>query len=136
MKIRSLLLTVVLTTVALAIPAQAAGSLTLWVNDNYDKGSLTRVNKDSDFNNDPCSISNCGLYDVGGAYGDDFTSYKNNGSSWWKLYEDRQYGGYALCVRPYGRDADLGDSTKMDDKISSVYRFGTSQPRGCDKVVG
>lgn len=119
-----------------AAPAQAAGSMTLWVDDNYQNQSETRASYDSTFDNDPCGINDCGLYDIGGAFSDDASSYKNSSGDWWKLYKDNNYTGYAVCVRPYGFDADLGDSTQVEDEINSIKRFGTSRPGGCDAVVG
>lgn len=119
-----------------ATPAQAAGSMTLWVDDNYQNGSQTRASYDTTFDNDPCGIADCGLYDYGSSYTDDFSSYQNNSSDWWKLYKDNNYNGYAVCVRPNGFDPDLGDSTQIEDEINSIQRFGTSKPAGCDATVG
>lgn len=61
---------------------------------------------------------------------------RNYSNRWWKLYEHRSYGGYTLCLRPYGRDNNLGNNTPVEDDISSVKKLGTSRPSGCDKVIG
>ncbi|GAA4673863.1 hypothetical protein [Nocardioides nanhaiensis] len=124
-------------TAVVALPGGAAvaasSHLKVCASDNYTPTCYTRTSYDGNWHNDPCDLS-CGVYDS--TFGDDISSYKNNSPYWWKMYHDKSYKGYTLCVRPWGYDANMGDSTPSEDDISSVKRQGTSQPTGCDKVVG
>ena len=110
-----------------------------------DKGyCLTRSSYDSDFNNDTYCwdwrnerwhTGQCHWADTSD-FEDKISSFDNDTDNWWKFYEDRKYGGYVLCIRPRGYDADIGNNTSMEDDISSIKKFGTSKPGGCDKTIG
>ena len=81
--------------------------------------------------------NDCGLRKGIALKFEDKTSSVANGTArWWKLFEDRGYKGYVLCLRPGGYDSDLGNNTPQEDDISSVRIQGTGQPRGCDQVIG
>ncbi|MCW3011386.1 MAG: hypothetical protein JWO90_1790 [Solirubrobacterales bacterium] len=138
--------TVALAGLAAAGPAQAADSVKLCTDDGYKGKCLTRTSYDSNFYNDVyCTRSNrdvakpldCTWRDGGASrFEDKVSSVSNRTSRWWKLYEDRSYGGYVLCLRPGGYDANLGDNTPQEDDISSVKIQGQGQPTGCDQLIG
>lgn len=128
--------------------AAASGAKVIKVcdRDNYKEYCQTRSSYDSNFNNDKfCyhlsngaptrDVSSCPPA-IRTDFEDKISSFKNYTPYWWKMYEDRDYKGYTLCVRPQGYDADLGNNTSMEDDISSIKKFGTSKPSGCDKTVG
>jgi len=141
MKIRAAIvacIAVIISTVtSFAVPGVAHAAtphIKMCADDNYGPTCYKREKYDSNFHNDDdCDLS-CGVYDID--FGDDMSSYDNNSRYWWKLYHDKNYRGYTLCVRPWGYDRNMGDSTNSEDDISSAKRFGTSRPSGCDKVVG
>lgn len=141
MKIRAAVIAfvaiIISTMTVFAVPnaAQArAPHIKMCADDNYGPTCYTRETHDSNFHNDnDCDLS-CGVYDID--FGDDMSSYKNNSKYWWKLFHDKKYKGYTLCVRPWGYDRNMGDSTNSEDDISSAKRYGTKKPTGCDKTVG
>ncbi len=110
------------------------------LNDNYSGFCDTRQGYDTNFGNDHWCYYNgyysCTDYWRWGNVDDAISSVRNYSNRWWKLYEHRSYGGYTLCLRPYGRDNNLGNNTPVEDDISSVKKLGTSRPSGCDKVIG
>ena len=120
--------------------------LKMCANDYYKSICMTRQSYDSNFNNDKyCASkyapyefvfrSDCGWYQEHD-FEDKVSSVDNNSPNWWKMFENRDYRGYTVCVRPWGYDSDLGNNTSFEDDASSARREGTSQPGGCDKVVG
>lgn len=140
--------TVAVAGLAGAAPAQAANDLKVCADDDGKGKCLYRSGYDSNFANDLyCQRSLKTVQDRrdcrnpftdGGVadFEDKTSSVSNRTSKWWKLYEDRGYGGYVLCLRPGGYDSNLGNNTPQEDDISSVKIQGTSQPRGCDQVIG
>lgn len=117
-----------------AAPAQAdtANRLRICASDGYTPTCHERESYDTDFHNDPCDLS-CGIYDT--TFGDDASSVRNNTDSWWKLFEHKDYGGRAVCLRPRGYSANL-TAEHLEDEVSSAKRMGTSKPLGCDKTIG
>lgn len=135
------------TTVVAAGSADAitAPHLKFCASDNYGRYCETRSSYDSNLKNDcyywlpgdPAVDADCGLptFDVH-SLNDAISSLKNNSGYWWKTFHNTNYGGYTLCIRPWGYDTDLGNNTPEEDDISSLKRMGTSRPSGCDKVIG
>jgi hypothetical protein len=148
------LVTVVVTT---ATSAQAApnGYLHMYEDDYYKGGTVGRDSYDANFRNDHMCRSKrtgewyrttqgyCSIVNTTAEWyvDDSISSIDNNTSYWWKMFEHRDYGGYTLCVRPWGYDNNLGNNTPVEDDLSSVKRINydpdkNDQPGGCDKVVG
>lgn len=131
--------------IAVTSPAAHAAdpTLKLCVDDNYKGYCLYRVSYDTNFKND-CfrwydGSHNWGKRDCGfgwPSFNDKASSVDNNTKYWWKLFEDTKYGGFVLCLRPWGYDGNLGNNTDYEDDISSVKRYSTSRPGGCDQVIG
>jgi hypothetical protein len=99
-----------------------AGQLTMWEDDSYSGHVESRASYDADFHND--------------SFNDQLSSFVNKTADWWILYEDTQYGGFKLCVRPHSHDANIGNDTTKEDDTSSVKRFGTTKPSGCGDTTG
>jgi hypothetical protein len=121
-----------------ATPAQAAmpgqaGRLSIWENDNYEGCGTSRVDHDSNMHyDDNCGENGIGRYDLN----DRLSSFVNRTGSWWILYEDKNYNGKKICVRPNSHDNNIGNDTGYEDDISSFEKIGTSKPIGCDDVTG
>lgn len=116
--------------------AQHEGQLELCGNDGHSGTCLYRYNYDSNFHND--YVDDCRIK-CGRNFGDMISSVDNDTDNWWKLYQDKNYGGYVMCLRPRGYDGDLGNNGSagfMEDEISSVKEQGTARPKGCDYVFG
>jgi hypothetical protein len=118
------------TGIALAAPAQASNSqfpgeanrLNMYEDDSYSGHFEARASYDTDFHND--------------SFNDQLSSFVNKTDNWWILYENINYGGYRVCVRPHSHDANIGNDTTKEDDISSVKMFGTTKPSGCDDTTG
>jgi hypothetical protein len=94
----------------------------MYEDDSYGGHFEARESFDADFHND--------------SFNDQLSSFVNKTADWWILYENTQYGGYRLCVKPHSHDANIGNDTTKEDDTSSVKRFGTSKPAGCDDTTG
>ncbi|WP_217183885.1 peptidase inhibitor family I36 protein [Streptomyces sp. AC495_CC817] len=117
-----------------ASPAQAAheGLIKVCTQDYYKGSCTTRADHDKNLGNDYVSCGWC----LNQTFSDSISSVDNDTDNWWKLFEDKEYRGYALCLRPRGYDNNLGNNTPMEDEISSMKKLGTTRPSGCDKVIG
>ncbi|HSX67712.1 peptidase inhibitor family I36 protein [Nocardioides sp.] len=128
-----------------AAEAITAQRLKFCANDNYGRYCESREYYDSSLKNDcfewlpgqtardaRCEFLTYNIHSMN----DEISSVKNNSAYWWKMFEHTNYGGYALCIRPWGYDTDLGNNTRMEDEISSMKRLGKTRPSGCDKVIG
>ena len=146
--------TVVVAQTVSSSPSQAATKyLHMWADDHYKSRTLGRASYDSTFKNDWfCnrldddrgwyhSDERCPTFAQRMNFNDTISSIRNDTAYWWKMYEDTGYGGYVLCVRPYGYDNNIGNNTPVEDDISSVKRMNydpdkNDQPGGCDQVIG
>ncbi|OXM44505.1 hypothetical protein CFP75_34375 [Amycolatopsis alba DSM 44262] len=59
------------------------------------------------------------LDDVG--FGDKASSFVNKTSTYWLIYEHKNRGGKALCVRPNSHLSNM-DSVSFGDKMSSIVQ--------------
>ena len=126
---------------ALAHPSAAVGAdssypgtaarLNLWVDDNYTTCATERASYDANFANDRCG-SGPTSYNLN----DKFSSFVNKTADWWVLYENTNYGGGRLCVRPHSHDNNIGNDTAYEDDISSAEKRGTTKPTGCSDTTG
>ncbi|UUW87728.1 peptidase inhibitor family I36 protein [Pimelobacter simplex] len=119
------------TSAAAAAPG-TAGYLNMWVDDNYETCAWSRLNYDSNFGNDWCGAGTMHALRLD----DKLSSFVNKTSDWWVLYEDKDYGGARVCVRPNSHDANIGNDTSYEDDISSVERRGTTKPANCTDTTG
>ena len=115
-------------------PAQAAheGKIKVCTEDYYKGSCTTRSSYDTNLGNDYVTCGWC----LNQTFSDSISSVDNDTDNWWKLFEDKNYRGYALCLRPRGYDNNLGNNTSMEDEISSLKKYGKTRPSGCDKVIG
>ena len=136
-----LALTVMLTAFIVSVTATSAsaqheGRLQMCGNDGHSGTCLYRYDYDSDLHND--YVDDCRIK-CGRNFGDMISSVDNDTDNYWKLYQDKKYGGYVMCLRPRGYDGNLGNNSDygwMEDEISSVKEQGRTRPSGCDVVMG
>jgi hypothetical protein len=93
------------------------GKLNLWDDTYYRDRRQSRSSYDSNFGND--------------GFDDKTSSVMNRTGDYWLLFEDRNYGGRALCIRPFSHVANLKEIPfkgavwgNWNDIISSVRRKG------------
>jgi hypothetical protein len=108
-----------------------SGALNLWDDKEYNDTRQVRYNYDSNFGND--------------GFNDKASSLSNRTAYYWLLYEDRDYGGFRACIRPYSRVSNLNNyrytdhpwSSTWNDAISSVKKRTTSST-SCDgaQIIG
>ena len=102
-----------------------AGKLNLWDDRNYTDTHIARTSYDSDLGND--------------GFNDKASSVINRTGYYWKLYDNKDYGGQAICIRPRSHVANLGACAGItcmlwNDRISSVRRLASSA--SCNGIVG
>ena len=97
------------------------GALTLWDDTDFSDTRQVRYSYDSNFGND--------------GFNDKASSVANRTDYFWKLYEDTDYHGKTICIRPHSFVSNLGKyqrdccvlSKDWGDAVSSAKKMTTSR---------